>query len=105
MSQTNPFQAARKACEPFPDIAHGDVDAVLLVAALIENFPYGHGDIQIGDIPKMWETFIRDLWHQVPGYRDSVLDSHRDDIRARRSPSHLVAIQRVRDVYREARRK
>jgi len=52
----------------------GDQEALALVAALLENYPYKPSEIHADRVPVSWMLRMKELWATPPGFRDSVLE-------------------------------
>jgi hypothetical protein len=71
----NHMQEARAALKGFG--FGGDVqEALLVIAALIENYPYEPSEIHPDSIHSLWYRRIEELWRIPPGFRRRVFEHH-----------------------------
>jgi hypothetical protein len=74
--QFNPFQTAREDLRRFELISGEDHEAILMAAALQENFPYDPFDIMTASIPERWLPALEAIWQRPPGLREQVVKEH-----------------------------
>jgi hypothetical protein len=69
----DPLPIARKSLEAL-GFLKGEQEALALIAAVMENYPYRPSQIHPDRVPEMWLFRMKQLWATPPGFRDSVLE-------------------------------
>jgi hypothetical protein len=69
----DPLPIARKSLEA-RGFLKGEQEALALIAAVIENYPYRPSQIHPDRVPERWLFRLRQLWGAPPGFRDAVLE-------------------------------
>ncbi len=56
-------------------IGKDDQEALLVIAALIANYPYGPSEIHPESIHSLWYQRIEEIWRTPPGFRHRVFEN------------------------------
>jgi hypothetical protein len=71
---SKPMQEARETLAG-RGIGKDDQEALLVIAALIANYPYGPSEIHPESIHSLWYHRIEELWRTPPGFRHRVFEN------------------------------
>jgi hypothetical protein len=70
----NPMQEAREALKR-RGCGKDDQEALLVIAALIANYPYGPAEVHAESIHSLWYYRIVEIWRTPPGFRYPVFEN------------------------------